>query len=166
MGILNGNPKEEPLHSGEVFYLWTHLFETKAFLVTLQVLINHTGDHDLKLFLGDLKDNCIKQGAEQVETIIKESGIRMPPAPPDRPNVEQQDIPAGARFYDPEIAAMVLKEVNAGMLLASTIMGISIRKDITELFSTTHTQLADYAAKLLDVNKDKGWIVPPPLMVK
>ncbi|MBM7693395.1 hypothetical protein JOC77_002835 [Peribacillus deserti] len=166
MGILSGNPKEEPLHSGEVFYLWTHLFETKAFLVTLQVLTNHTGDHDLKLFLGDLKDNCLMQGAEQVETIVKEAGIRLPPAPPDRPNVEVQDIPAGARFNDPEIAAMVLKEVNGGMLLASTIMGISIRKDITELYRNIHTQLADYAAKLLDVNKDKGWIVPPPLMVK
>ncbi|WP_409298363.1 DUF3231 family protein [Peribacillus sp. SCS-26] len=166
MGILNGNPKDEPLHSGEVFYLWTNLFETKAFLVTLQVLINHSGDHDLKLFLGDLKDNCLKPGADQVENILKETGIRLPPAPPDRPNVEVQDIPAGARFYDPEIAAMVLKEVNAGMLTASMIMGLSIRKDITELFDTTHSQLAEYAGKLLDVTKDKGWIVPPPLMVK
>ncbi|WP_409288651.1 DUF3231 family protein [Peribacillus sp. SCS-37] len=166
MGILNGNPKDEPLHSGEVFYLWTNLFETKALLVTLQVLINHTGDHDLKLFLGDLKDNCLKPGTDQVENILKETGIRLPPAPPDRPNVEVQDIPAGARFYDPEIAAMVLKEINGGMLTASMIMGLSIRKDITELFDTTHSQLAEYAGKLLDVTKDKGWIVPPPLMVK
>ncbi|WP_026694990.1 DUF3231 family protein [Peribacillus kribbensis] len=166
MGILNGNPKDEPLHSGEVYYLWNHLFETKAFLVSLQVFINHTGDHDLKLFLGDLKDNCLQQGAQQVEVILKETGIRLPPAPPDRPNVEVQDIPAGARFNDPEISAMVLKEVHAGMLTASLVMGLSVRKDITEMYGDLHNQLAEYAAKLLDVNKDKGWIVPPPLMVK
>ncbi|RFU61991.1 DUF3231 family protein [Peribacillus glennii] len=166
MGILSGNPKEEPLHSGEVFHLWTHLHGTKELLVTLEVLINHTGDHDLKILLGDLKDNCIKQEEQQVETLLKESGIRLPPAPPERPNVEVQDIPAGARFNDPEIASMVSKEIAAGMVVASTIMGLSIREDIAEMYGEFHTQKAEYGAKLLKINKEKGWIVPPPLMAK
>ncbi|RFU63266.1 DUF3231 family protein [Bacillus sp. V59.32b] len=166
MGILSGNPKEEPLHSGEVFHLWTHLQATKGLLVTLQVLINHTGDNDLKILLGDLKDNCIKQEEQQVEAILKESGIRLPPAPPDRPNVELQDIPAGARFNDPEIAAMVAKEIAAGMVLSSSIMGLSIREDIAEMYGEFHVQKTEYAGKLLKINKEKGWIVPPPLMAK
>jgi hypothetical protein len=166
LGILSGNPKEEPLHSGEVFNLWSHLHATKGFLVTLQVLINHTGDDDLKILLGDLKDNCIKQEEQQVEAILKESGIRLPPAPPDRPNVEIQDIPAGARFNDPEIAAMVSKDIAAGMVLSSSIMALCIREDIAEMYGEFHVQKSEYATKLLKINKEKGWIVPPPLMAK
>ncbi|RFU71216.1 DUF3231 family protein [Peribacillus saganii] len=166
MGILSGNPKEEPLHAGEVYHLWTHLLGLKSFLVTLEIFANHTGDHDLKIFLGDLKDNCIKQEEQQVEAILKESGIRLPPAPPARPNVEVQDIPAGARFNDPEIAALVTKDLGAGLVVCSTIMGLSIREDIAQMFGDFHTQKAEYASRLLTINKDKGWLVPPPLMAK
>ncbi|PLR78673.1 hypothetical protein CU633_03720 [Bacillus sp. V3-13] len=166
MGILSGNPQEEPLHSGEVFNLWSHLYGTKGTLVTLQVLINHTGDHDLKVFLEDLQENCLTQEAQQVEAVLKETGIRLPPAPPDRPNVEVQDIPAGARFNDPEVAALVQKEIMAGQILCSYIMGISIREDIGEMYGEFHTQKAEYATKLLTIIKDKGWLVPPPLHIK
>ncbi|PLR82386.1 DUF3231 family protein [Bacillus sp. V33-4] len=166
MGILSGNPQDEPLHSGEVFNLWSHLYGTKGTLVTLQVLANHTGDHDLKVFLEDLKENCLKQEAEQVEAVLKETGIRLPPAPPDRPNVEVQDIPAGARFNDPEIATLVQKEIMTGKILCSYIIGISIREDIGEMYGEFHTQKAEYESKLLKITKDKGWLVPPPLNIK
>jgi hypothetical protein len=166
LGILSGNPKEEPLHSGEVFYLWSHLLGTKETLVNLQVLCNHTGDHDLKTFLGDLKDNCLKQEEQQVEAILKESGIRLPPSPPDRPNVELQDIPAGARFNDAEIASIAAKEISLGMVLCSSVMGLAIREDIAQMYGEFHVQKSEYGEKLLKINKEKGWIVPPPLMAK
>ncbi|CAM3719461.1 DUF3231 family protein [Mesobacillus zeae] len=166
MGILNGNPKDEPLHSGEIFSLWSHLLDTKGFLVTLQVFINHTGDHDLKVFLGDLSENCITQEEQQVETILKENGIRLPPAPPDRPMVHVEDIPAGARFNDPEIASLTGRELFAGKVLCSYIMGISIREDIAAMYNEFHTQKAEYHEKLLQINKQKGWLVPPPLNIK
>src|SRR5690625_957905 len=86
MGILGGRPEEEPLHSGEVFNIWSYLHSTKAYLVTMQILINHTGDNDLKAFLEDLLENSFTQEADQTESILKEAGIRLPPAPPDRPN--------------------------------------------------------------------------------
>ncbi|NHM33781.1 DUF3231 family protein [Neobacillus terrae] len=166
MGILSGNPQDEPLHSGEVFNLWSHLFGTKAYLVTLQVFYNHTGDHDLRVFIEDLMENCIKQEEQQVEVILKENGIRLPPAPPGRPNVPIEDIPAGARFNDPEIAALIGKELTTGKIYDSYIMGISIREDIAQLFNEFHTQKAEYAEKLLKISKEKGWLVPPPLNLK
>lgn len=166
MAILGGKPEEEPLHAGEVFNTWTYLYDTKGYLVTLQVLINHTGDHDLKVFLEDLLENSFTQEAQQVEVILKETGIRLPPAPPDRPNVEVQDIPAGARFNDPEIAALVQKELRTGKITCSYIMGISIREDIATMFSEFHTQKEEYAQKLLKLTKEKGWIVSPPINIK
>ncbi|MUK90402.1 DUF3231 family protein [Ornithinibacillus sp. L9] len=166
MGVLGGKPEEEPLHSGEVFHLWTYLFHMKAHLVTMQVLINHSGDHDLKTLLEDLVESVFTQEAKQVESLLKETGIRLPPAPPDRPNVEVQDIPAGARFNDPEIAALVQKELITGKMTCSYVMGIAHREDIRDMFGDFHTQKEENEVKLLQLTKEKGWIVPPPINIK
>ncbi|MFS0672190.1 DUF3231 family protein [Ornithinibacillus sp. 179-J 7C1 HS] len=166
MGILDGNQHDEPFHSGEIFHLWSYLLGTKATLITMQVLINHTGDHDLKTFLEDLLENCFTQEGQQIEAILKEAGIRLPPSPPDRPNVELQDIPAGARFNDSEIATLVKKELITGRMICSYIMGIAIREDIGEMFGEFHTQKAEYESKLLTITKTKGWLVPPPINIK
>lgn len=166
MGILSGNPKDEPLHSGEIFNLWSHLYATKGYLVTLQILINHTGDHDLKVFLEDLMENCIQQEEQQTEAILKTNGIRLPPAPPSRPDVQVEDIPAGARFNDPEIALLVQRELMSGKILCSYVMGICIREDIAQMYGEFHVQKAEYEEKLLKIIKDKGWLVPPPISLK
>ncbi|MGJ9456745.1 DUF3231 family protein [Oceanobacillus sp. CF4.6] len=166
MGVLNNKASEEPLHSGEVFNLWSYLYSTKGTLVTLQVLINHTGEQDLKVFLEDLLENSFTQEEQQVEALLKETGIRLPPAPPDRPNVEVQDIPAGARFNDSEIAVLMQKELMTGRLLCSYIIGIAIREDLRTMFSEFSTQKEEYELKLLKVMKEKGWVVSPPINIK
>ncbi|MBM4763431.1 DUF3231 family protein [Bacillus sp. B15-48] len=163
MGILSGDPKEEPMHAGEVYHLWTHLFESKAFLVTLQVLNNHTGDVDLKKFLKEYSESCIEKEEEQIESLLKENGLRLPPAPPDRPMVNISDIPAGARFNDPEVAALVGKEIMSGKILCSYIMSMSIREDIAQMYNEFHKQRVEQQENLLKINKQKGWLVPPPL---
>lgn len=166
MGTLNRNPKNEPLHAGEIYHLWSYLRGTKEYLVTIQVLNNHSGDEDLKAFLDDVTENSFTHEETQVESLLKETGIRLPPAPPDRPNVELGDIPAGARFNDPEIAAQIQKELFLGRMLCSHMMGVAIREDIAEMFGDFHTQKADYENKLLKIIKEKGWIVTPPLNIK
>src|SRR5690625_7287617 len=105
----------------------------------MQILINHTGDNDLKAFLEDLLENSFTQEADQTETILKEAGIRLPPAPPDRPNVELQDIPAGARFNDAEIADLVKKELMTGKITCRYKMRIVIREDIEDMIDDFYT---------------------------
>ncbi len=166
MGVINNKPQDEPLHSGEVYNLWSYLYSMKGTLVTMQVFINHTGEHDLKVLLEDLVENSFTQEEQQVEALLKESGIRLPPAPPDRPNVEVQDIPAGARFNDPEVAILVQKELMAGRLLCSYITGIATREDLRSLFSEFGTQKEEYELKILKLMKEKGWMVSPPLNIK
>ncbi|WP_067725603.1 DUF3231 family protein [Oceanobacillus damuensis] len=166
MGALMNKPQEEPFHSGEVYNLWSYLYSTKATLVTLQVLINHSGEEDLKVFLEDLLENVFTQEEQQVEALLKESGIRLPPAPPDRPNVQVEDIPAGARFNDSEIAVLVQKELMTGRILCSYITGIALREDLRTMFSEFSTQKEEYELKLLKITKEKGWMVSPPLNIK
>lgn len=166
MGVMSDLPQEEPLHSGEIYHLWSHLFYTKAYLVTLQVLINHTGDKDLIALLDDYMENSVKYEEEQTEGILSQNGIRLPPAPPARPQVELQDIPAGARFNDPEIAFLVQKELLTGKIECTQIMGIAIREDLAQMYGEFIELKTEYQEKLLKLMKEKGWLVPPPLMLK
>jgi len=132
----------------------------------LQVLKSHTGDEDLKKFIDDYSQDCIQEEEEQVEAILKENGLRLPPAPPDRPKVNIDDIPAGARFNDPEVAALIGKEITAGKMMCSYISSIAIREDIGKMFNEYYTNRVEQQDKLLKMNKEKGWLIPPPLNTK
>jgi hypothetical protein len=162
MGILSGNPQNEPMHYGEVFGVWSYLLSKNAMIAGYQTLINHTGDGDLKSLLEDIVRTS-KQEKEQVEKVLKANGVALPPAPPERPAAALESIPAGARFNDPEIAAMVARDISAGLVACSQVMGLSVREDIGAMFGQFHTTKAQFALRILRMTKEKGWLVPPPL---
>jgi hypothetical protein len=164
MGILSGNPQNEPMHYGEVFGVWSHLATTKGHLAKYQTLINHNGDDDLDDFLRDLT-KTMKNDIKQIEELLKINGVGLPPSPPERPVANAENIPAGARITDPEITASVTMDIAAGLVTCSQIIGQSVREDIAMMFGQFHTTKAQYGARLLRINKEKGWLVPPPLHV-
>jgi hypothetical protein len=162
MGILSGNPQEEPMHYGEVYGLWSFLMASKGAVAASQTKMNHAGDEDLKKLLKEQFESC-QQEMEQVEKLLKENGVALPPTPPERPKANLEDIPAGARFLDQEIAAALSVDIAAGLVSCSTMIGQAIREDIAMMFGQFHVQKAALGAKVLRLNKEKGWLVPPPL---
>ncbi len=70
------------------------------------------------------------------------------------------------RFSDPKIAAAVSKDVAEGLVAASTMIGQSSREDIAVMYGQFHMAKAQFGAKMLKLNKTKGWLIPPPLQVK
>ncbi|WP_066300566.1 DUF3231 family protein [Bacillus sp. FJAT-29937] len=164
MGILSGNPKDEPLHYGEVFDIWSSLLVANGKVAGYQTMINHTGDDDLKKLLHEALE-ITKQDKKQIEEILKENGVGLPPAPPERPEACLEDIPPGARMQDPEIAAALSADLASGLVLCSQVIGKSIREDVAMMFGQFHMQKAALGAKVLRLNKEKGWLVPPPLHV-
>jgi Protein of unknown function (DUF3231) len=165
MGILSGNPKEEPMHYGEVYATWVHLSAAKASVAAYETLLNHTGDEDLKKLIQDVLDDCSRPEIEEIETLLKEHGVGMPPTPPERPDACIENIPAGARFLDQEIAIKVSGDLAAGLISCSTVMGQCIREDIAMMYANFHAKKAQLSAKALRLLKDKGWLVPPPLHI-
>lgn len=161
MGILSGNPKDQPMHYGEVFALWSFALAGKGLIDGYQIAINHTGDEDLKKLL-DEAVSCGQDEIKQVEAVLKDNGVALAPTPADRPKANLEDIPTGARLLDPEIAAMLSKDVASGLVICSTIMGQSIREDIAMMFGQFHMKKAALGAKVLRLNKEKGWLIPPP----
>jgi Protein of unknown function (DUF3231) len=162
MGILSGNPTDEPMHYGEVFGTWSFLIVAKGLVAGYQTHLNHTGDEDLHKLLEEAIQGG-QQEIKQIEALLKENGIGLPPTPPERPEVCLEDIPTGARFQDPEIAAALSMSIAAGLVSCSQIIGQSVREDIAMMFGQFHIQKATLGAKVLRLNKEKGWLIPPPL---
>jgi hypothetical protein len=162
MGVLGGNPQEQPMHYGEVFGVWSYLSAAKGMIAGYQTFINHSGDTDLKRFLEDQVESG-KREVEELEAVLKVNGIALPPAPPERPQANVEEIPAGARFNDPEISATLSRDIAQGLVVCSQMIGQSTREDIALLFGQYHMTKAQFGARLLKMNKEKGWLIPPPL---
>lgn len=165
MGILSGNPKDNPMHYGEIFGVWTASVAAKGALSCYQAYLNHAGDKELKKILGDLIDQA-KLEMKELDTLLTDNGITPAPALPERPEVKLEDIPAGARFTDPEIAAKIAADTSLGLVACSQMMGQSIREDIGALFAKYHATMAAIGLRILQMNKEKGWLIPPPLQMK
>ena len=166
MGVLSGNPQNEPLHYGEVFDIWSYLLATQGAVAGHQVFMNHTGDEDLKKFLQNLIENDMTSEIEELKTLLKVNGVALPPAPPERPVASIEDIPPGARINDAEIAAAVAASLAAGLVTCSQVMGKCLREDVGMLFGQFHMKKAQAGVTLLRLSKKKGWVVPPPLHVR
>ncbi|MCM3627907.1 DUF3231 family protein [Paenibacillus glycanilyticus] len=165
MGILSGNPKDEPMHYGEVYAVWQASMAAKSAVSCYQAYLNHAGDKDLKKALDALIDQA-KLEIKELDVLLTDNGITPAPTPPERPPVKLEDIPAGARFADSEIAAGIGVDVSAGLVACSQAMGQSIREDIGALFGKYHVAKAALGLRILEMLKDKGWLVPPPLQLK
>ncbi|MDF2946647.1 MAG: yvdQ [Bacillales bacterium] len=162
MGILDGNPKKEPMHYGEVHAVWSYLVGLNASLVLYQLLTNHVGDEDLLNLLKD-KIHTVKAHSEELEELLKDNGVALPEKPAEKPICDRDNIPVGGRFTDPEVAACMDREIVAGVVACSGIMGMSIREDIALLFAGYHAKVAQYGLRLMRIKKDKGWLLVPPL---
>ncbi|ELK44191.1 UNVERIFIED_CONTAM: DUF3231 family protein [Halobacillus marinus] len=162
MGILSGNQEKQPLHYGEVYSLWGYLSTLKGNDVSYQTMYNHAGDKDLQRIIEELVQG-IKQESEEVEQVLKANGVVLPPTPPERSVAKSEDIPVGAKMNDPEISAAISMNIAQGLVACSQAIGQSAREDIAMLFGKFHMNKMQAGAKALKLNKDKGWLIVPPL---
>lgn len=117
-------------------------------------MLNHTGDKDLHKLLVEVIDQG-KQEHDQLESLLKENNVRLPPSPPERTKANLEDIPVGARLQDPEISASVSIDINAGLVACSQLMGQCIREDIAQMFAKFHTNKAALGADFLKLIRKK-----------
>lgn len=165
MGILSGNPKDEPLHYGEVYDVWQFSMIAKGRVSVYRSFQFHAGDSELKKILGDLIEQA-KLEASECDSLLTHNGIVPSPTLPERPEAKFEDIPVGARFTDQEIAPMIAADISVGLVACSQIMGKTIREDVGVLFAKYHATKAAFGLRILRLSKDKGWLIPPPLQIK
>lgn len=165
MGILSGNPKDEPMHYGEIFGVWEYSMAAKIGLSSLHAYTYHAGDKDLKEILRDMMEHTKTEMAE-CDELLMNNGITPAPALPKRTEAKLEDIPVGARFSDQEIAAGLTAALAGGLVTCSQMMSMSIREDVGALFAKYHAVKTTFSLRMLRMSKEKGWLIPPPLQVK
>lgn len=164
MGILSGNPKDEPMHYGEVLGCWAYSGANKGLISGYEAFINHAGDEDLIELLKEAVE-MMKAENKAVDKLLKDNGVTPPPSLPERAKANAEEIPVGARFMDPEISGAVSINVGQGLVSCSQVLGQCLREDVAMMFAKFHADRLMFGAKLLELNKKKGWIIPPPLNV-
>ncbi|GLB26528.1 membrane protein [Lacrimispora xylanolytica] len=164
MGIFNGNPKDNPLHYGEAYSLWSSLSMAKASLDLYQVYDNHTGDDDLKKFLKQVINNTVNPAIKDLEEILLQNDIAVPPTPAGRPEADIEQIPVGSRLQDVQIAYLVSADIAAGLTSCSAAISQSVREDVGLLFAQLSAKKIKDGSTLLELMKDKGWLIVPPLL--
>jgi hypothetical protein len=164
LGILGGKAKDEPLHYGEIFDLWAFSMKAKGCISAYRAYSYHAGDTELKKILNELIDQAELEVSE-CDTILTHNGIAPSPKLPERPEAKQSEIPIGARFTDQEIAAMIGADTSMSLIACSQIMGKAIREDIGMLFGKYHATKAAFGLRILRLNKERGWLIPPPLQI-
>ncbi|KXH83844.1 DUF3231 family protein [Sporosarcina sp. HYO08] len=162
MGVMSGNPKNEPMHYGEVIGVWAFIAANNGLISGYEAFINHVGDGDLGKLVKEAID-LMKSEKKELEGLLKDNGIALPPAAPDRPKANAEEIPVGARFTDLEIATAVGSDVGKGLVSCSAVIGQCLREDIGMMFGKYHMERAKFGLKALRLAKEKGWVVPPPL---
>jgi len=165
MGILGGNPKDEPMHYGEIFDVWSFSSKARMTLSCYQAYLNHAGDQDLQDMLKDLI-NQARQEMKECDKILLDNGLAPPPTLPERPEVKAEDIPVGARFADQEIAMHLAADLSMSLVACSQSMSMCTREDVAAMFAKYHATKTAFAGRILRLNKEKGWLVPPPLHMK
>lgn len=165
MGILGGNSKDQPLHYGEVFDIWSFSMKAKGCISVYRAYSFHAGDKELKKILDDLI-NQAELESKECDHLLVENGVPSLPALPVRPEAKLEDIPVGARITDQEIASLIAADTAASLVACSMTMGKSIREDIGALFGKYHLTKAALGLKILQLTKEKGWLVPPPLHIR
>jgi len=164
LGVLSGNPKNEPMHYGEIFIVWGSSTAAKGAVSCYQVYLNHAGDDDLKELISDYIDQA-KNEIKELDQLLKDNGITPAPIMADKPRVKLEDIPEGARFMDQEIAAAISVDTSGGLVACSAAMASCIREDIAALYAKHHIEKVALAGRILRLLKDKGWLIPPPLQI-
>lgn len=165
MGVLSGNPKDEPMHYGEIFSVWGSSTAAKGAVSCYQIYLNHAGDDDLKELISDYIDQAKKE-IKELDQLLNDNGITPAPIMAEKPKVKLEDIPEGARFIDKEIAAAISVDISGGLIACSAAMAMCIREDIAALYEKYHTEKVVIAGRILRLLKDKGWLIPPPLQIK
>ncbi len=155
--------KDKPaLHIGEVMALWTYHTALDEFNRFVEVGLNTTKDKELINLLKSSFDECHKQNIE-LEELLREEGVPIPPTAESKPKSDPTDIPQGVKLTDSEIANGISVKNIAAINLCSVSITQTLRVDVGAMWLKFFLDKVKSTTKLRTVMGKRGWLkVPPP----
>jgi hypothetical protein len=162
-GFKGVHKADQPLHYGEVMAVWTLMAAAQEGRTLCLTILNHTVDTDLtpliKRTISDVQEPMIKQLSE----VLKDAGIPLPPIIEDPPRSSAEDVPAGAKLREEQIAQILMGKIEAFLFMIQSGLSQALRTDIGTMFVKFQAMVLAEGAQARTVMQDRGWLKVPPL---
>ena len=160
MGVLSEVSQHEPIQFRDVLHITGYLSSAQGTLAANEVFITKIVDQDFKTFAEDILQKGLMAEIQILQSLLQTNGLVLPPAPP---SVSVNNLPPNLTMNDAQIAADFSKKISSSLLVCSQIVGESCHEDIGAIFERFHMSKAQVGARLVQLMKQKGWLVRPTL---
>lgn len=109
-----------------------------------------------------IHEELIKVQMTELQTLLVEEGVPLPPASEQKPKCKSDDIPQGVKMTDYEIANELSLKIATAVVTCATVVSESIRNDVGILFARFLSQKIAYGTNLKTLMKKRGWLKVPP----
>ncbi|MGZ4107884.1 MAG: DUF3231 family protein [Tumebacillaceae bacterium] len=160
--FLDGEKK--PLHTGEVFNLWTYLTGAECMLHQETIYYNVAENEDLKAKLRDLAENIHKPIILELREFLKKEGVPLPEPPAEkvRAPLDIYALPDHARPNDKEIANTMVFGLIEAIQFAGRAITESVRADVGYLFAKYLMMKTTFSMTVKPMMEEHGWLKVPP----
>ncbi|MGO4889884.1 DUF3231 family protein [Anaerobacillus sp. MEB173] len=150
-----------PLHVGEVMTCWTYLAGIKDMLRYEEIGLNTTTDDEVREMLNDAYTMC-KSQADRLESFLIKEGVPLPETVPPKPQAQTNNIPAGVKISDDEIANGVSIKIALAIIECATGQSQSIRSDVGMIWAEFQSEMLTFSTTLKKLMNKRGWLKIPP----
>ncbi len=154
--------EDRPLHVGEVMNLWKVVSAFEAGHALIHGMLNHTSDPDLKRFMESFLKDFEDPWMKRLKAFMKNQGIPLPTTSTDKPKANEQEIPAGAKFSDREISAMIAGKIMAGTGAVQHALLECLNYDMATMFMELELAAYRQGFVLREIMERRGWLLIPP----
>lgn len=160
--FLDGEKK--PLHTGEVFNLWTYLTGAQSMMHIESVYANLTEDEALREKLIDLAENIHRPIIEEITHFLSKEGIPLPEPVMVKPHtrIDLYSLPDSVRPSDREIANTMIFGLVEAIQFAGRAVTESVRADIGYMFTKYFLMKSSFSVTVKPLMEERGWLKVPP----
>ncbi|MGA3598916.1 DUF3231 family protein [Lysinibacillus agricola] len=160
MELINGNL--ESLRFKEIFKIWTQLGVNNGYIASNHAFFKHAVDKNLKAIIVEFIQ-CLKEENKQLTALLKDNGVLAPPTAIEYGKLKMGDIRGKTAINDTEISAILSMNIASSVITVSQALEISVKKKHTTKYGELHMRYAILGAKLIQLSKDKGWLLAPAI---
>ncbi|QDQ02772.1 DUF3231 family protein [Lysinibacillus fusiformis] len=158
MSNFNKNIESQSLRFNELFSIWTHLGLNNGYIAANHSFFKHALDKDLRAIIVEFIE-VLKDENKQLEELLKENNSAIPPMPRENLSMQLGDIRGVKKITDTEISAVLSMNIASALISSTQAMERSIKGNLTTMFGQFHMKNAVLGAKLLQLSKDKDWLL-------
>ncbi|ARK30480.1 DUF3231 family protein [Halalkalibacter krulwichiae] len=150
-----------PLNIIEASYSWLYYSIVKEAIAFEEAGLNTTSDDELKGILTDAIKLC-NEHATQLEKLMREEGVTLPPVSQQKPYSNNNEIPPGVKLTDEELSNGLAMKILLMSNKAAYAAAECVRTDVGALYVQFFNEAAVFGATLKTKMRKRGWAKIPP----